>query len=84
MMFDGENHAITCDNHFTYHLVFFAYVLRTLTGATLHRITGDKIRFSEIKHFDYWSPCVIRPKSKTRSFPIPVVADGASVGCPSV
>lgn len=84
MMFEGENHAITCDNHFTYHLVFFAYVLRLLTGATLHRITGDKIRFSEIKQFDYWSPCEIRPKAKFRTFPIPVVADGASVGCPSV
>lgn len=84
MMFEGDNHEITCDNHFSYHLSFFAYALRVLTGATLMKIEGDKIRFKEIQSIDYWSPTPIRPQRKSRAFPIPVVADGATVGCPSV
>lgn len=82
MMFDGEKHHITCDNHFTYHMTHFAYTLYCLTGALLTKIEGEQIRFSEIKEFDYWEPCEIRPKqNRPKSFPVRIVTE--KTGCPT-
>ena len=86
MMFEGDKHEITCDNHLTYHLVYFAYALYLLTGSVLKSVEGEKIRYSDIRRIDYWKDCAIKPdvKSSKRAFPIPVIIDGSKSGCPSL